>query len=373
MINIRNIPEPVFVEADWDNIYKELFQTYERVAGQQLSKGQLEAVLLSIFAYRENLLRIIINETAKQNLLAFARGEVLDHLGALLGVSRLTAQPARTIIRFYFSGLDQNILIPKETMIASRDGKVVFETEVDVQVPAQTEYIDVYAVCTQAGTVGNGYIQGQIAELVDPMPFVEKVENVSISYGGQDDEDDERFRARIQLAPEAFSNAGSKGAYKFWARTAHQDIADVSVLSPEPGIVKVVVLLKDGQIPGDEILEQVYTILNDEKIRPLTDYVIISAPEVVEYEIDGEIYLYKDIAFANEIIKQAQKFCEQYASTLKNSLGRDIVPEQIIEQIQKIGGVYRVVLNEPSYTKLSVEEVAVCTNISLTIAGSEDG
>ena len=373
MINIQNLPEPVFVESNWDDIYKELFQAYERVSGQPISKGQLEAVLLSIFAYRENLLRILINETAKQNLLAYARGEVLDHLGALLGVSRLSASPAMTMLRFYFSNLDRNILIPKGTRVASKDGKVVFETTGDVNVKAQTVYIDVQAICTQEGEIGNGYYPTQISELVDPVPYVEKVENVSISYGGQDEENDERFRSRIRLAPESFSNAGSKGAYEFWAKTAHQDIVDVSVLSPEPGTVKVLILLKDGQIPGEEILQKVYETLNNEKVRPLTDNVIVSPPQIVEYEIVGEIYTYKDTPFVTEIIKQAQKACEEYASVLKNTIGKDVVPEQIIQIIQKIPGVYRVVLNSPQFIRLNEEEVAICSNIQLEIAGAENG
>jgi len=373
MINIQNFQEPVFVESNWDDIYKELFQAYERVSGQPISKGQLEAVLLSIFAYRENLLRILINETAKQNLLAYARGEVLDHLGALLGVSRLSASPAMTMLRFYFSNLDRNILIPKGTRVASKDGKVVFETTGDINVEAQTVYIDVQAICTQEGEIGNGYYLTQISELVDPVPYVEKVENVSISYGGQDEENDERFRARIRLAPESFSNAGSKGAYEFWAKTAHQDIVDVSVLSPSPGVVKVVVLMKNGQIPSPEILQKVSDTLNDEKVRPLTDRVIVSPPEMIEYSILGTIYLYKNTPFADAILEQAYKVCEDYANLLKNKLGKDIVPEELIKAIQSLSGVYRVVLESPLHTILTDEQVAICQSITLNIAGSVDG
>ena len=58
---------------------------------------------------------------------------------------------------------------------------------------------------------------------------------------------------------------------------------------------------------------------------------------------------------------------------LKNAIGKDIVPEQIIQIIQKISGVYRVVLDKPQYRQLSEEEVAICTNIQLEIAGAEDG
>jgi len=373
MIDLKTIPEPVFVEANWEKIFAELLQAYELAIGKPVSKGQLEAVLLSIFAYRENLLRILINETAKQNLLAYAQGEVLDHLGALLGVYRLPATKAMTTLRFYFSDLDRDILIPGGTKVATEDDKAVFETAEDVSVKAGTQYVDVLALCTEAGTIGNGYFPGQISVLIDPVPYVEKVENISISFGGSDVEDDERFRYRIQLAPESFSNAGSRGAYEFWAKTAHQDIVDVSVLSPSPGVVKVVVLMKNGQIPSPEILQKVSDTLNDEKVRPLTDRVIVSPPEVVEFSILGTIYLYKNTPFADAILEQAYKVCEDYANLLKNKLGKDIVPEELVKSIQSIGGVYRVVLESPQHTVLTDEQVAICQSITLNIAGSVDG
>jgi phage-related baseplate assembly protein len=354
MIDIMTIPEPVFVEANWEKIFTELLQAYELAIGKPVSKGQLEAVLLSIFAYRENLLRILINETAKQNLLAYARGEVLDHLGALLGVYRLPATKARTTLRFYFSELDRDILIPKGTKVATKDDKAVFETAEDVSVKAGEQYVDVLALCTEAGTHGNGYFPRQISVLIDPVPYVEKVENISISFGGSDVEDDERFRYRIQLAPESFSNAGS-------------------VISPSPGVVKVVVLMKNGQIPSPEILQKVSDTLNDEKVRPLTDRVIVSQPEVIEYSILGTIYLYKNTPFADAILEQAYKVCEDYANLLKNKLGKNIVPEELIKAIQSLSGVYRVVLENPQHTILTDEQVAICQSITLNIAGSVDG
>ena len=48
--------------------------------------------LLEIAAYRELLLRYRINQTARSVMLAYAAGADLDHLGALLGVTRSTGE-----------------------------------------------------------------------------------------------------------------------------------------------------------------------------------------------------------------------------------------------------------------------------------------
>ena len=81
------------------------------------------------------------------------------------------------------------------------------------------------------------------------------------SSGGSEQEDNDRFRERIKLAPESFTNAGSRMAYRFHAMQAHPNIVDVAVLSPVPGTVELYPLLSTG-LPDDSILTPVsYTHL----------------------------------------------------------------------------------------------------------------
>ena len=375
-VNLKTLPEPVFVKSDYDEILKELTTLWEQATGETLQPAQLERLILNVIAYRENVLKLAINESAKQNLLAFAKGEKLDHLGALLGVKRLPAQPALTTLRFEFEEpLPLALLIPKGTQVRSADGKVIFQTREDVTAKTGSSYVDVLAECTQTGTVGNGYEAGTINELINPLPFVKSVYNITITTGGADVEDDERFRSRIQLAPESFSNAGSKGAYIFWAKTAHQTIVDVAVESPEPGVVNVYPLLKGGVIPGEEIISLVKETLNADKVRPLTDKVQVLPPEPVNFDINVDLYIYKSYTpLTNTIKAEAENRLVAYAEKLKNKLGMDIVPEQIIDLLQSISGVYRVVVNSPSNCQvLPLNQVAVANLITVNIAGAVDG
>jgi len=376
MINLSTLPEPVFVEADYEKIINELIASWEAQTGEKLDPAQVERLILNVIAYRENILKLAINEAAKQNLLAFAKGEKLDHLGALLGVQRLPSQPALTTLRFEFQEpLPVQILIPKGTQVRSSDGKVVFQTKEDVNAEIGSEYIDVLAECTEAGNLGNGYEAGTINELVNPLPYVSKVYNITITTGGVDVEDDDRFRSRIQLAPESFSNAGSKGAYIYWAKTAHQDIVDVAAESPEPGVVNVYPLLKGGVIPGEEIISLVKETLNADKVRPLTDKVQVLPPEPVNFDINVDLYIYKGYTpLTNTIKAEAKNRLNAYAEKLKNKLGMDIVPEQIIDLLQSISGVYRVVVNSPSNCQvLPLNQVAIVNLITVNIAGAVDG
>ena len=376
MIDLKTLPEPVFVKSNYEEILNELKTLWEQATGKTLQPAQLERLILNVIAYRENVLKLAINEAAKQNLLAFAKGEKLDHLGALLGVKRLPAQSALTTLRFEFEEpLPLTLLIPKGTQVRSADGKVIFQTKEDKTAEAGSEYIDVLAECTQTGTVGNGYEPGTINQLVNPLPFVKSVYNTTISTGGADTEDDEHYRSRIQIAPESFSNAGSKGAYIYWAKTAHQDIVDVAVESPEPGVVNVYPLLKGGVIPGEEIISLVRETLNADKVRPLTDKVQVLKPTPVSFDIEAELLIYKSYTpLTTTIQEEAKTRLKAYSERLKSKLGMDIVPEQIIDLLQSIPGVYRVLLKSPSDCQvLPPSAVAIVNLITVNIAGAVDG
>lgn len=117
-------------------------------------------------------------------------------------------------------------------------------------------------------------------------------------------EDDERFRERIQLAPEGITTAGPVESYRFHALTASANVADVGVDSPAPGTVRVTVLSTDPSgVPSVALLGTVSAALNGEKIRPLCDSVPVQGPEIFDTTIVAKVYRYEgpagEVALAN--------------------------------------------------------------------------
>jgi phage-related baseplate assembly protein len=106
-------------------------------------------------------------------------------------------------------------------------------------------------------------------------------------------EPDDRFRRRIQLAPEAFSVAGPEGAYKYHALTVAPWARDVSAVSRRPGVVHVTVL-KVGPNPMPALAEReaIRIHLQDEAIRPLTDVVEVMPPAIRRTPIVARLTLY---------------------------------------------------------------------------------
>lgn len=109
----------------------------------------------------------------------------------------------------------------------------------------------------------------------------------------QEGEDDDRFRRRIQLAPEAFSVAGPEGAYQYHVLTVAPWARDVSAIMSQPGVVRVTVLRAgDDPIPSAAERETIRLHLQNEAIRPLTDVVQVLAPAVRSIEISARLMLY---------------------------------------------------------------------------------
>jgi phage-related baseplate assembly protein len=271
--------------------------------------------------------------------------------------------------------LAQGYLIPEGTR-ATPDGKLYFATEKIAEIPAGESFVDVPARCLTAGYVGNGWLEGQINRPVVRLPWVKEVRNVTPSAGGTDTESDENFRERIQIAPESFSVAGARGAYEYWARTAHQGIVDVAVLGPpdtEPGHVEIYPLMEGGEIPSQEVLDAVYAICNAEDTRPMTDYVHVLPPVPVTYDLTMTWWLDRSRATQSTAIqKSVFEAVQEWVRWQRSKLGRDINPSVLNHRIIA-AGAKRADITSPVFTVLTGSQVAIPGEIEVTFGGLEDG
>lgn len=365
---MTQLPEPNFIERDADKITQEWIDLYESKSGKTLQPAQIERLMIDIGAYRENILRIKIQETAKQNLLSYADLDMLQHIGEPLGVSQLKADSATVILKFSLDeALDFDYAIPQGTEVETKDGLFIFETINASILNAGELNIEVEAICQSSGSAGNNYTVGSINNLITPLGYISAVSNITVSAGGADDENADNLRERIRQAPEKFSNAGSRGAYKYHTLSAHQSIIDIAVLSPSPGVVQIYPLTSSGN-PNEEILSIVQEYLNDDKIRPLTDYVQVLSPEKIEFEITANIVLYTD-ADETSVMSIINARLNEYRKSLAKKLGKDVIHTQIISILNNIYGVFKVELSSPNDIDILENQWADLTNFDITIGG----
>ena len=361
----------------YDPLYfeKELISRYEALTERKLYPADPERLIINLLTYALSIIHFNINETGRQNLLAYARGNKLDALGEFYGVKRLPARPAIVTLRFSLpEPLSFDVAIPKGTRVApSESGDIWFETVEEAKIPAGATSVEVQAECNVSGSAGNGFAIGQINQILDPLPYNISAENTTMSMYGADTEDDERFRERIRLSMERFSTAGPKGAYVFWIKSVHQDIIDAEVWSPEPGVVKATILMKDGELPSEDILSLVKEVVSDEKRRPLTDLFEVQTPEVVPFEVRLTYYLERSAeGLATQISQEVHTAVNEYLKWQKTKLGRDITPSVLINYVQSIKGVKRVEVESPVYQPLEPWQVARESSVTINYGGIED-
>ena len=158
----RQLPEPEFVTRDAEAITREAVALYESLTGKTLYPAQVERILIDVIAYRESLTRQAIQDAGKLNLVRYSRAPVLDYLGENVGVPRLGAIAATTMLKFVFDPRPALAAVLPAGAIAE-GGDVAFATDADVVVAAAAESVEVSATCTTAGAIGNGFVAGQIA------------------------------------------------------------------------------------------------------------------------------------------------------------------------------------------------------------------
>ena len=222
-------------EARGDAAYAASLKATLELAGEPL------VIALEEGSYREYTLRQDVQDAGLGNMLAFAQGAALDHMGAFYGVSRHIVQHA------------DNTVFP-------------------------------------------------------PIPEVL--------------ESDDRLRKRIQLAPEGFTTAGSRGSYIYWGRAASAKVKDIAALeTATPGQVAVTVLGAEGDgTPSTDLIARVVNEITPRK--PLSAELIVRGATIHTYEVHATIWVY-DGPDA-EVVRQGAEAAGREFVNAHHKLGHDI-------------------------------------------------
>lgn len=357
-----------FVETDSAKLYSTVIGSLMDYCDEALYPGDQRRIfgeaIVAVFVslYSE------FNDKMKQRTLQYARGSVLDAIGDRYNVARVAPTSASATFRFSVSDVQsENIIIPAGTRITA-DGSVYFATNETAVLSAGDFFVDVVGYCSEGGAAYNRLASGSIATLVDLIPYISNVANITETSGGADgepytEEGDESFRERIRLAPAALSTAGPESAYRYFVMSADPDITDVSIVCPEdqPNVVNIYPLLTNGKRLNVGLIAKINSVMGGD-VRPMTDKVVVADPEVVEYELEIKYFTTTDNEAATiETIEGEGGAIDQYIEWQSAALGRDINPDQLRRFILAPAagvGAFRVDVVKPSFTDLSKSQVA---------------
>lgn len=374
-----------FVEYDSEAIIDRLVEQFETALGETLQPSDERRIFLNNLAQVIVGINSNINETGNNVLLRYAKGEALDAIGEMLGVTRMEAGYAKCTLQYTLSEAQSSpITIPKGHKVTP-DGVRHFATDKALTIPTGSLSGTVTATATQAGADYNGFGIGAIKYVTDnTVTFLASVSNTTASGGGSDKETDESLRERIRLVPESYTTAGSEEAYIYWAKSASNDVGDVVPYSTvndttlteeerEAGAGKVYIyfLKADGTLPDTtndkELIDTIQQVVSAEDVRPLTDWVIVAPPETVPYSVKFDYYISEENSLnESAIISAVNEAVNTYVKWQGEKIGRDINPDRL-RQLVLNAGASRVVFTDETFvfTVVKKSQVASLTGTAL--------
>ena len=362
-----------FVEYDSETVVSALVGQFENALKEKLQPSDERRIFLNQLAQVVVQINASINETGNQVLLRYARGETLDAIGEMFGVTRLPAGRAKCTLRFTLSQPQSvDITIPIGTR-ATPDGKAYFATVKELKITAGNTIGEVDAEALTEGEME--YAENEIKYIVDNVQFLASVTNINPTSGGSDAESDDSLRERIRLVPESFSTAGCTDGYKYWAKSASADVGDVVVYSPVndmslsdearaqgAGKVYIYFLKKDGGIPteDDTLLVTVRDTVSSNDVRPLTDQVFVLPPTKVNYSINLKYYISEENDDSvSKIQERVSKAINEYVKWQGEKIGRDINPDKLRNLILNAGASRVDITSPAAYQTIKATEIAV--------------
>ncbi len=414
-----------FLEVDSGKILDDVLSQLEQHVQEPLYPGDERRIFGEALAMVINAQVQTINDGCRQRLLRYARGDVLDALGENRGVSRIRPTPAETILQFSVENvLTMNVIIPAGIRVTGPDN-LFFKTTQTVVLQAGKKTVNAPAESIDGGSQYNEIAVGKLDTIVDKSEIarISGVTNLVETFGGGNIEDDEALRERIRTAENAAS-CGTESSYRYWTISANAKIVDAAVSASEEivrvektakdakvylcapdlipgtlkvdcsysvlstdddglvtlavdptittvtcsyrrkkdGVVTIMPILAGGEIPDDDVLDDVREVLNRPEVKPLTDKIEVLAPKTVPYDIELEYWTTSlDEAEVVQTIEGSGGVIDDYIFW-QDSTSQDINPDQLAKRVlcPHTGGTgatrARVIL--PVYRELDKTEVA---------------
>ncbi len=294
-IDLSSLPAPEVIETlDYETILQEhideFLRLYPDYTTADLESDPVKAIL-EVNALRELNLRQRINDSAKQDLLAYATGNNLEHIAALYGVER--------------------------GIIDSGDAEAIppidptYEDDADLRQRIQLAP----EALTTAGSEGS-YIFNALSAGQTPKSVTIESPEVGITT--------------VTYTYDPDSTAGQ--------------VKDVSATNNGAGQVLVAILGREGDgAVNEEVRSDIESHLNDDYVRPLTDQVTVRSAQIVNYGVKAHLTLY-DGPDSDVVLAEAHSGFETYVSN-RHRLGERVTASGLHAALQ-VAGVQFVELIE---------------------------
>jgi phage-related baseplate assembly protein len=359
-LNAEDAPD--FVTADADRILDTLKGFFEDETGRTLSPSQAEMYLLETAAYMFAI-RAGEDQRGFENcFVAWAQETFLEARGIGRNTERLQPGPATTTLRFATDAPAlTRIHIPAGSRVSDPAGQVQFLTQAVASIETGDTQIDVVAEATQPGSFANGFAAASLTAIVDPVPGIATVTNLTETGNGADIEALSRYRARVALAFERIGDGVSKERYLSDVLGWNARCIAVEITRPQPGYVNIYPLMDTGA-PNAEERAALLSIFDESNIHQ-GDFIQIFPPEAHAFSFTLALTLSNP-----DTEEPARAAVQAVLDTWTQSLGGYIAPSELIRVAKNHDGVVEADIPGLALTRVPATKWRKGTISNVTVA-----
>lgn len=152
--------------------------------------------------------------------------------------------------------------------------------------------------------------------------------------------------------------------------TLYRDLLEYETVKIEisqtlSGTVTIVPICAGGEIPDEDVLDDVLQACSADNVKPLTDKVRVKAPDVSYFDIELTYYCTKaNESKVIETVEGSGGAIDRYVYWQTSSLNLDINPDYLRKLIlapdweEELEGAVRVEITKPTYTELNSTTIA---------------
>lgn len=320
-----------YLTYDPDEIWKEMMVAYVEAGGEVLYPGDEKEMLLKgvladivqIFAGVDNALRMMT--------LRYAVGEYLDILGEQRGCPRITATSATATVTITTNQTGKTGTLAAGSAMTA-DGEMFYLLTEDLALTGYPQTVTMEVVADRAGSAGNGLLAGTQLGLAISNPAISSIITATDASGGNEAEDDETYRARIQEFMLASVSTGPAQQYEAAAKAVSSAIVDARALNLGAGEVGLYLLLSTDT-GAAAIIQSVTDALSATDTRPMTDHVTVYRATDIPYTLNIA-YQADGSSATNAAIAAA---VEEYQKWQDNTIGRAFNPDRLLALLYQAG------------------------------------
>lgn len=368
---MTNDNEVHYLTYDPEELWIAMIVAYVEAGGDVLYPGDekeillrgVQAILVQSFAGVDNALRM--------DTLRYALRDYLNLYGEKRNCYRIEATAATATIEIQFRATGEGKTIEKDTALVAEDGEMMYLLLEDVVQTGYAQTVTAQVICSRTGSVGNGLLAGMQMQFLAPQDAVVSVYCTESAAGGQDEEDDETYRERIERYGLTNITTGPEVQYESAAMDVTSEILDANAINGGGGVVNVYLLLASDN-GADAIIDAVKAKLNAQETRPLTDSVNVERAKALPYTLNVQ-YSTSTGSSADKAIAAA---VDEYKAWQDETIGRAFNPDRLMASLYQAGAV-RVIWGDGSnfnggnveYTEISDDSHCSGT-ISLAVIGT---